>query len=167
MNIKSTDLFSQKIYEIKYKPILIIDHPKNPQNIGSIIRLAANVNAAKVIIIDQAPSFKDQMIKKTAASAYKKVEHIFVEPNAIHEYLPKDYTLVAIETSQSAQNIYESQLPEKIALLVGNERSGITTSILEHCSMQVYIPMFGITKSMNVTHALAVSLFEWIRQIHF
>ena len=107
------------------------------------------------------------MIKKTAASAYKKVEHVFIAPNALHEYLPKDYALVAIETSQSAQNIYQSQLPEKIAFLVGNERAGITAPILEHCCMQVYIPMFGITKSMNVTHALAVSLFEWIRHIHF
>lgn len=167
MNTHSRDLFETKEYKIKHQPILIIDHPRNPKNLGSVIRLAANVDALKVIVVDEAPDFKDQFIRKTAASSYGKVEHIFVHPNDLMKHIPDDYALCAIETSEKSENIYQTKLPEKIALMVGNERFGIEDQTLEKCEQHLYIPMYGITQSMNVTHALAVSLFEWLRQIHY
>src|SRR5665648_19596 len=50
---------------------------------------------------------------------------------------------------------------------LGNERNGLPEEILQKCHQKVHIPMTGKCKSMNVSHALAVAIFEWQRQMLF
>ena len=52
-----------------------------------------------------------------------------------------------------------------VAFVVGNESRGIREEILEQCDKIVYIPVPGPTRSLNVSHAAAVALFEWQRQM--
>lgn len=166
MQNTGTHFFKEKGYRIPQKPILIADHPRNAQNIGSIIRLAANIAAEKVLIIEENPTHKESQIKKTASSAYGKVEWLYVNQSDLLHHIPNDYTIVAIETSESSTNVYETDLPEKIAFVVGNEVYGIAEELLKLCPLQVHIPLMGITKSLNVTHALAIVLFDWVRRFH-
>ncbi|MCK5169872.1 MAG: 23S rRNA (guanosine(2251)-2'-O)-methyltransferase RlmB, partial [Bacteroidales bacterium] len=57
------------------------------------------------------------------------------------------------------------KLPNKAALIVGNEITGIDSKLLDKCHKIVHIPLLGNNTSMNVSHALAVALFEWQRQV--
>jgi tRNA G18 (ribose-2'-O)-methylase SpoU len=66
---------------------------------------------------------------------------------------------------KTPENIFQTLLPKKIVLLVGSEISGIDSWILDKCHKIVHIPLLGNNTSLNVSHALAVALFEWQRQI--
>ncbi len=144
-------------------PIVVADLIRTPENIGSIIRLAANVGVECVVSIESEPH-KEYKIKKTACMAWDYVRLVHCSPSEVFENIPEDYSLVALETSPESRMIYEVQLPEKMALVVGNEMHGIRQELLDRCGLHVNIPMTGAATSMNVSHATAVALFEWQRQ---
>jgi len=143
--------------------ILICDNFSTPENIGSIVRLAVNANAAKLIIIGS-EGCRQSKVKKTAgaALAYIPVEHISVEE--LMEAIPTGFTTIALETTAGAKELYGGILPQKLALVLGNEKYGVSEEVLRQCNASVYIPMIGPIKSMNVSHAASVCVFEWLRQ---
>nr|WP_321450613.1 TrmH family RNA methyltransferase [uncultured Carboxylicivirga sp.] len=144
------------------RPIIIADSFSTPSNIGSVIRLAANVGALKVIVLNS-DNLRESKIKKTAGAALQHVEVIFTITDRLLEYVPKDYSLIAIETVETAKSIFEA-LPQKIAFVLGNEKFGVSDNVLSLCDASRFIPMAGRIKSMNVSHAATVSIFEWYRQ---
>jgi tRNA G18 (ribose-2'-O)-methylase SpoU len=157
----------QRYPELPNKPIVAAWQIINPENIGNLIRLADNVGANQVMIIGEDFHMRKSGISKTAGLSFKNVSLSFITPEDFFGNLPPDYHLVAIETSEDSGNLFETSLPEKIIFLLGNERNGLPAPILEKCNQKVHIPMTGKCKSMNVSHALAVALFEWQRQMLF
>ncbi|WP_430814984.1 TrmH family RNA methyltransferase [Carboxylicivirga sp. RSCT41] len=141
--------------------IIVTDNFSTPENIGSIIRLAANVDASRVIVLGS-EACRQSKVKKTAGAA---MGHVKVEwQSADTLVIPDSYRLVALETVDGASDLYENELPAKMAIVLGNEKYGISEEILARCDEAVYVPMPGAIKSMNVSHAAATCLFEWLRQ---
>lgn len=157
----------QKYPQLADKPIIAAWQIINPENIGNLIRLADNVGAEDVFILGDNFQLRMSLIKKTAGLSFSNVRLSFITPEDFFKQLDPAYQLVAIETSEDSVNLYTTKLPEKIILLVGNERNGLPDEILKQCSLKVHIPMTGKCRSMNVSHALAVALFEWQRQMLF
>jgi len=141
--------------------IIITDQFSTPENIGSIIRLAANVNAKEVIVLGS-EECRLSKIKKTAGAAMGHVTVQFVNPDDF--ICPEGFTLIALETVTGAKNIYASEFPQKTALVLGNEKKGVSQEMLLKCQGSVFIPMPGAIKSMNVSHAASVCVFEWLRR---
>lgn len=157
----------QRYPELPNKPIVAAWQIINPENIGNLIRLADNVGATQVMIVGEDFHLRKSGISKTAGLSFKNVSLSFITPEDFFGNLHPDYHLVAIETSEDSENLFETRLPEKVIFLLGNERNGLPAEILEKCDQKVHIPMTGKCKSMNVSHALAVALFEWQRQMLF
>lgn len=151
-------------------PIILCDSFKTPENIGSIIRLAANVGCTKVISIGGG-TYKSWRVKRTACMAIDYVELIELETQDfvehVSDYIPEGYVMTAVETSPIATNIYQTALPRKAVLVLGSEINGVCEDVLNLCPVQVYIPMTGPATSMNVATAASVAIFEWQRQILF
>jgi len=163
--IHSKYLFRQKELKGNFtRPVIVGCHIKTPENIGSIIRLADNIGCVKVLFIHEGEEIRVSKIKKTASSSFNKVQWRFCNLAEITSEIPENYKKVALETTSDSQNIFRSDLPQKIAFFVGNEITGIDPAILNHCGQIVHIPMPGHNTSMNVSHALSVALFEWYRQ---
>lgn len=148
------------------RPIIITARLRTPENLGNIIRLAANIGCTTVIAIDS-PTLSMQKIRRTACMAIDHVELIHTNAENWLQHIPQDYEIVAIETTQTSENIFATRLNEQTAFVVGNEIHGIDADILLRCNRAVHIPMTGPSTSMNVSHATAVVLFEWLRQMHF
>lgn len=146
-------------------PIIIGYDIRTPENIGNIIRLADNISCSKVLFITENKDIRESKIKKTAASSFKKVNWKFCSFSEFQNEIPDDYSLVAIETSSDSENIYKSQLPSKFALIVGNEVAGISNELLDKCEKIIHIPIFGQNTSLNVSHSLAIAIFEWQRKM--
>ncbi len=144
-------------------PIIVTDSFKTPENIGNLIRIAANIGIKKIICIEEIP-LKESKIKKTACMAWDYVELIRTNPVDFRAHIPGDYINIALETTPESVNIYDTKLPAKMALFLGNEIKGIRPEILADCPIHVNIPMTGHATSMNVSHAAAAALFEWLRQ---
>ena len=168
METNSVDFFNRQQYpELKIKPIVAAWQIINPENIGSLIRIADNVGAEEVFILGDNFNLRAASIKKTAGLSFANIKLTFIDVDAFFEQLPAGKQIVAIETSDNSLNIFQTSLPNDIVLLVGNERRGLPDELLAKCALSVHIPMTGRCKSMNVSHALAVALFEWQRQMLF
>lgn len=165
MDTNSISFFKeQESLSVEHKPIVAAWQIKNPGNIGSIIRLADNAGADTVYILEDDQPKKVSSIRKTAGLSFKNISLEFISFDRFMELLPEGYKLVAIETSSGSTDIYQTKLPSKMAILLGNEQHGIPEEIIKRCDSTVYIPMIGRCKSMNVSQAFAVSIFEWLRQ---
>jgi TrmH family RNA methyltransferase len=157
----------QKYPELPCKPVIAAWQIINPENIGNIIRLADNVGAEDVFILGTDFQLRMSSVKKTAGLSFNHVGLTFISPEDFFGRLSPEAQLAAIETSEDSTNLFTTKLPENIIFLLGNERNGLPDEILRKCSLKVHIPMTGNCKSMNVSHALSVALFEWQRQMLF
>lgn len=137
---------------------------RNPSNIGHIIRLSHNINARKAIFVGDYQNYRESKIKKTAGLSFDQQEWLMMNQKQFFSEIKNESKLVILETSESSINIFESRLPEKTILLAGNETNGVPENIIQKGTLNVYIPMPGNCKSMNISHALAVAAFEWYRQ---
>lgn len=169
MYLKSNDLFSssrpESIYDSTPRPIVMADNLLTPDNMGSMIRLSDNIGASEMIFLGTEPTHSLARVRKCAASSKDNIKWYFTEDNDLHKLIPINKKIVAIETATDATNIYETELPLDAAFIVGNESHGIREEILKQCDIIVYIPIPGPTRSLNVSHAAAVALFEWYRQM--
>ncbi len=167
--LKSNDLFGklapEKLFEQVPHPILIADHLLTPDNIGAMIRLADNIGASEICFLGKEDEHRLGKVRRAAASSRDNIRWYFSEETDLHKIVPEGKTIVAIETADNATCIYETQLPENVAFIVGSESHGLSHELLSQCDMVVYIPVPGPTRSLNVSHAAAVALFEWLRQM--
>ncbi len=164
MELKSNLLFQDKSYHLKDSanfPIIITDQLKSPENMGHIIRLAANFNCIKVLFIGEKSLVRESKIKKVAGAAFDRIDWRFCTIDDLTENIPNDYKIIGIETAKNSKDLSKVTLPAKSALVLGNEIRGISDQLLEKCADFFHIPMTGMIPSMNVTHACAVSLFAW------
>lgn len=149
------------------KPVIAAWQIINPENIGHLIRLADNIGVEDVFILGYDFHIRMSSIRKTAGLSFSHVRLTFISPEDFFSQINPEFQLAAIETSEDSSNIFNSKLPGKIVFLLGNERHGLPDEILDKCQLKVHIPMTGQCKSMNVSHALSVALFEWQRQMLF
>jgi len=167
--LKSNDLFGElnpeTLFERLPHPILIADHLMTPDNLGAMIRLADNIGASEVCFLGSEEEHRLGKVRRAAASSRDNIRWYFSGETDLHKIVPKSKKIVAIETANNATCIYDTPLPEDIAFIVGNERNGLSDEMLDQCDMVVYIPVPGPTRSLNVSHAAAVALFEWQRQM--
>ena len=167
--LKSNDLFGklapERLFEQVPHPILIADHLLTPDNIGAMIRLADNIGASEICFLGKEDEHRLGKVRRAAASSRDNIRWYFSEETDLHKIVPEGKTIVAIETADNATCIYETQLPENVAFIVGSESHGLSDELLSQCDMVVYIPVPGPTRSLNVSHAAAVALFEWQRQM--
>ena len=145
--------------------MVIADHLMTPDNIGAMIRLADNIGASEVCFLGKEDEHRLGKVRRAAASSRDNIRWYFSEETNLQKIVPKGKTIVAIETSDNATCIYDTTLPEDVAFIVGSERNGLSNELLAQCDMVVYIPVPGPTRSLNVSHAAAVALFEWQRQM--
>ena len=147
------------------QPVIVADRILSPMNVGAILRLAANINAAKVwFVYDEDPGFRSYKIKRTSSGASEKVDWELITPDRLPEVLPAGYEIIALETTEDATNLFDERLPEKVVFMVGNERFGLQKKLIKLCSRKIFIPIPGPISSLNVSHALSIGLFEWLRQ---
>ena len=167
--LKSNDLFAdlapESLFERVPHPMVIADHLMTPDNIGAMIRLADNIGASEVCFLGKEDEHRLGKVRRAAASSRDNIRWYFSEETDLRKIVPEGKKIVAIETSDNATCIYDTELPEDVAFIVGSERNGLSDELLAQCDMVVYIPVPGPTRSLNVSHAAAVALFEWQRQM--
>lgn len=145
-------------------PVIVADCLQLPENIGSLLRLADAAGSGKVIFIN-ASDQNFGRIRRTARNCDALVSWEFIHSEDFsNHYAPSLTPLIAVEITNSSRSIFEISLPIQCAFVIGNERYGISSKLLTQCQQAIHVPMYGVNGSMNVTHALAIVLFEWRRQ---
>jgi tRNA (guanosine-2'-O-)-methyltransferase len=104
--------------------------------------------------------------KKSSASAFKWVDkEKYKSIEECYADLRKDgYKIFASSLTENSKNLYELDLTQKVAIVVGNEHRGVSDSSAELADEVFLIPQFGMVQSLNVSVATAVILYEAMRQ---
>lgn len=144
-------------------PIVVADGLRTPENVGALVRLLANIGSEKLILVNS-EQMNMAKVKRTACMAWDYVKIETCEAGELGEHIPEGYEMVAVETSAQSVSIYKTEMPRRVALVLGSEVHGVSSEILAMCKTHVHIPMTGPDTSMNVSHAACVALFEWVRR---
>ncbi|OGH12579.1 MAG: hypothetical protein A2857_04440 [Candidatus Levybacteria bacterium RIFCSPHIGHO2_01_FULL_36_15] len=166
------------IKKIKKNPIFIIlDNVWDTYNIGSIFRLADAVAAEKVFLCGETETPPNSRIKKASVNTWQWVDWEYSETavSAIEKckLTPiksglkiENLKVVAVEQSPKSTPYDRADYGFPVALVVGNETSGVSKKVLDICDTIVELPMFGVNISLNVMVSLGIVLYEVIRQNH-
>lgn len=159
------------IAKIKKNPIYIIcDNVLDTYNIGAIFRLADAVAAEKVYLCGQTETPPNSRIKKASIGTWKWVEWehtptaVEAIQNLIRQYGGQNLKTIAIEQDSRSVPYDEFDYSYPIALVIGNETTGVSREVLDLCDAIVELPMFGINISLNVMVSLGIVLYEVIEK---
>ncbi len=154
-------LESSEIFEFLSKKtkslVLILDEIQDPRNLGAIIR-SAEVFGADLIILPERNSVRvNETVIKTSAGAieYVKIAKVVNLSETIKKLKKLDYWVYGA-AGEGAENYHEQNFPERVALVLGNEGSGMRKKVREHCDMLIKIPMYGKINSLNVSVAAGI-----------
>lgn len=150
----------------KHPVILIVDSVRSAYNIGSIFRSADSAGIEKIILCGYCPIPPREDISKTALDADKTVlwEYSKDCTDAIQSCKEAGYTVLAVELTE--MGISYDALESKhypLALVVGNEVSGIDDECIALCDGAIEIPMYGVKHSLNVAVASGIIMYEAVR----
>lgn len=144
-----------------YKFTIMCDRIQDPGNLGTIIRTADAFGPAAVLLNKGCVDVYNPKVVRASAGAIFRVPLIFVESDidTINDLKSKDFNVIAtvVDSQYSFDNINES---EKICVVIGNEGQGISSEIVESCSMSITIKMTGRSESLNASIAAGISIYE-------
>lgn len=156
----------EKVLETSEKPLfLILDQLSDARNFGAIIRTAECTGVNGIIIQKQGSApVNGDTVKTSAGAVFNvpicKVEHI---KDAIFHLQASGIKTVAA-TEKTDQNIYDINLNEPLAIIMGSEDRGVNPSVLKIVDEKAKLPMFGTIASLNVSVACGAFLYETVRQ---
>lgn len=151
----------------KLPVIAVLENIRSAYNVGSVFRTADAFLLKAVYITGYTCVPPHKEIKKTALGAEETVswKHFANASLAIEDLKAQGYTVYAVE--QAENSIALQNLPynagEKIALVFGNEVTGVEQATIQQCAGCVEIPQLGMKHSLNIATAAGVVLWEVVR----
>ena len=144
--------------------IVILDHLEDPHNLGAIIRTCEAAGVDGIVIPKDRQVQINSTVMKTSVGTLDNMNIISVSnvTNAINVLKENGFWIVG--TSLNTNDDYRSvDYSGKIALVIGNEGSGISNIVEKACDFIVKIPMYGTTNSLNASVAAGIMIYEIIR----
>lgn len=144
--------------------VVILDEIEDPHNFGAIIRSAECVGAHGIIIKNRNQAMVTATVVSASAGAseHMRIARVTNISKTIEE-LKNDGMWFAC-ADMDGTDMTKTNLKGNIALVVGNEGSGVSRLVKEKCDFIVKIPMKGHIDSLNVSVATGILLYEINRQ---
>jgi len=150
--------------------VLIAHNIRSLHNIGSLFRTCDGAGVKHLYLTGYSGFPPRKEISKTALGAEDTVpwSHEWEIETVLFWLSQQAYTILAVETLAQSQAYYDLQVPERLALILGNEVQGLEPEVLEYVDGCVHIPMWGQKASLNVAVCGGVMLYGvqdvWRRQ---
>jgi tRNA (guanosine-2'-O-)-methyltransferase len=145
---------------------IVLENVADPHNISAVMRTADAVGIQDIFILNTKINLHEMWSAKASSSAAKWLTvHQFTDAALCFEALRKQYKKIyTTHLSTDAVGLYELNLTESVALVFGNEHAGCSDEIIALADGNFIIPQVGIIKSLNISVACAVSVYEAMRQ---
>ena len=145
--------------------LLILDNIQDPQNLGACLRTADAAGVDAVIVPRHGAAGLGPAVSKVAAGAAETIPFVPVTNTGKVINWIKEYGVAVIGTSGSAgKTVYDCDLAPSLAIVMGEEYSGLRKHIEKRCDQLVSLPMLGSVSSLNVSVATGIVLYETVRQ---
>jgi len=155
-----------------HKLQLILDNLRSAQNVGSIFRTANGAGVSHVYCCGTTPTPDHQGVRKASLGAEEQTTWSY-HPNCLElarTLRKNNYYLCALESTVESISLLTHPLEaisqQNIALILGNEVSGIDPQVLKLVDSLVHIPMAGVKTSLNVAVAAGIGLYWLIDRLN-
>lgn len=164
LNRKSVEEFRQSN---KIPIIAVLENVRSAYNVGSVFRTADAFLIEAVYICGYTAYPPHKEIKKTALGADETVswKHFKNISEAIQEIRKLGYKVYAVEQAIDSYKLQaiSYEVDEKIAVIFGNEVTGVEQTTIEQCDGCIEIPQLGMKHSLNISVAAGIVLWELVR----
>lgn len=133
-------------------------------NIGSIVRTSNAFNVSQVHIVGR------RRWNRRGAMVTDRYMHVDHHPT-VDDFLAcvrsdsePEVAIIGIDNIPGSTPIELSELPRNCVLVFGEESNGLSPEMAAACQQVLHITQYGSTRSMNVGHAAAIAMYEWMRQ---
>lgn len=150
---------------------LILENIHDSHNIGAVLRSADSVGLKEIFLVYTDPVLQKKtkntlLGKRTSGGARKWVDvYEYFSIEECFEHVRKNYDLIlSTHLGEESKSLHELDLTQRVALLFGNERDGVSKEALAKSDGNFNIPQVGMAESLNISVAAAVTLYEALRQ---
>ena len=145
---------------------IVLENVSDPHNISAVMRTCDAVGVQDIYILNTKIGLHEMWSAKASSSAAKWLTvHQFTNAADCFAALRKNFTKIyTTHLSTDSVDMYELNFTQSIALVFGNEHSGVSDEIIALADGNFIIPQVGIIKSLNISVACAVTLYEAYRQ---
>ncbi len=130
-------------------------------NLSRIARAAGCCGLTRLVCCG--PGRLDRKVARDAADRLQIESHRTLEP-ILEKLRDEGHLLVGLEQTSHSQDLHHYKFARRTALVIGNERTGLTEDILRQLDVVVEIPVWGLPYSYNVATATMMTLYEYCRQ---
>lgn len=145
---------------------VVLENVFDPHNISAVMRTCDAVGLQEIHVLNTRISPHKKWGAKSSSSAADWLTiHTYTDSVPCFDGLrQKGYRILATHLGGASHSLYDIDLTARIALVFGNEHSGVSEDILAYADGQFLIPQVGVIKSLNISVACAVCLYEAFRQ---
>jgi tRNA (guanosine-2'-O-)-methyltransferase len=145
---------------------VVLENVFDPHNVSAVMRTCDAVGIQDVYILnDRIPPHKKWGYRSSSTAAEWLSVHQFTDAESCFEEVRKKYKKVyTSHLGENSQDVYQMNFTESMALVFGNETFGVSENIRKYSDGDFIIPQVGIIKSLNISVACAVTLYEAFRQ---
>ena len=150
----------------KHSIRVILDDVRSMHNVGSVFRTCDAFAAEAIYLCGFTPAPPHRDIHKTALGATETVEwkNFTTAIEAVHEAKANGYKIFAVEQAHESTLLHELNWnSEKIALVFGNEVTGVCDEVLHVADGCLEIPQWGVKHSLNISVSVGVVLWELVK----
>ncbi len=145
---------------------VVLENVFDPHNISAVMRTCDAVGVQEIYILNtKIPRHKKWGAKSSSSAAKWLTIHQFTDTELCFAALRQKYQKIyTTHLSAEAKGLYQLNLAEPVALVFGNEHSGVSDELIDLADGNFIIPQVGIIQSLNISVACAVTLYEAFRQ---
>lgn len=145
--------------------LVILDHLEDPHNLGAIIRTAEAALVDGIVIPKDRGVTVNATVIKTSVGAIENIPISMVTnlSNTIQDLKKEGFWIVGTDMENS-QDYRDIDYSGKVAIIIGNEGSGMSRLVRESCDFIARIPMYGKVNSLNASVAAGLMIYEVVRQ---
>jgi 23S rRNA (guanosine2251-2'-O)-methyltransferase len=162
---KASDSLDEVLQGVQHPLLLVLDGVTDPHNLGACLRVANGAGAHAVLAPKDRAVGVTPTVSKVASGAAESTPYLMVTNLArmLSELKERNIWIVGAD-ERAEKTLYEADLPESIAWVLGAEGEGMRRLTRESCDLLVRIPMRGEVESLNVSVSAGVCLYESARR---
>lgn len=130
------------------------------RNAAAIVRSVEACGFHKIVAMESQNKFNPNLRVTKGAETWVEVERLPHSLESIAMIKNRGYKIVAVSPENNATLLPDFQITEPVALVFGTEAEGVTDVILDFADETLAIPMYGFTRSFNVSVAAAICVYE-------
>lgn len=148
----STSDLDVKKSENSIPVVLVLDNLRSTYNVGGLIRTAEAIGIEHVYFCGLTGTPDNSKVTRTSLGTDNWIEWSYFESTTecIKELKKDGYTIYTLETEDSAKSLEQITAPDKSAIILGNERYGVSEQVLKLSDQLIKIPLRGRKNSLNV-----------------